>query len=58
MPRYWNEANFSGFLTFQTLKCSISQNVEQNLADLFGVSMYYCLTYPKSLIILAQRILM
>ena len=27
MPRYANEANFSCFLTFQTLKCSISQNV-------------------------------
>ena len=27
MPRYGNEANFSCFLTFQTLKCSISQNV-------------------------------
>ena len=28
MPRYGNEANFSCFLTFQTLKCSISRNVE------------------------------
>ena len=27
MPRYGNEANFSCFLTFQTLKCSISQNI-------------------------------
>ena len=27
MPRYGNEASFSGFLTLQTLKCSISQNV-------------------------------
>ena len=27
MPRYGNEANFLCFLTFQTLKCSISQNV-------------------------------
>ena len=28
MPRYGNEANFSCFfLTFQILKCSISQNV-------------------------------
>ena len=27
MPRYGNEANFSCFLTFQTLKCSISRNV-------------------------------
>ena len=27
MPRYGNEANFSCFLTFQTLKCGISQNV-------------------------------
>ena len=27
MPRYGNEANFSCFLTFQNLKCSISQNV-------------------------------
>ena len=27
MPRYGNEANFSCFLTFQTLKCSILQNV-------------------------------
>ena len=27
MPRYGNEANFSCFLTFQTLKYSISQNV-------------------------------
>ena len=27
MLRYGNEANFSCFLTFQTLKCSISQNV-------------------------------
>ena len=26
IPRYGNEANFSCFLTFQTLKCSISQN--------------------------------
>ena len=25
MPRYGNEANFSCFLTFQTLKCSTSQ---------------------------------
>ena len=27
MPRYGNETNFSCFLTFQTLKCSIFQNV-------------------------------
>ena len=27
MPRYGNEANFSCFLTFQTLKFSISPNV-------------------------------
>ena len=27
MPRYGNEANFLCFLTFHTLKCSISQNV-------------------------------
>ena len=27
MPRYGNEANFSCFLTFQNLKCSISLNV-------------------------------
>ena len=27
MPRYGNEANFSCFLTFQTLKCSTSQTV-------------------------------
>ena len=27
MPRYLNEANFSCFFTFQTLKCSISQNI-------------------------------
>ena len=27
MPRYGNEANFSCFLTFQTLKFSISQNI-------------------------------
>ena len=27
MPRYGKEANFSYFLTFQTLKCSITQNV-------------------------------
>ena len=27
MPRYGNEANFWCFLTFQNLKCSISQNV-------------------------------
>ena len=27
MPRYGNEADFSCFLTFQTLKCSISQNI-------------------------------
>ena len=27
MPRYGNKANFSCFLTFQTLKCSISQNI-------------------------------
>ena len=27
MPRYVNEANFSCFLTFETLKCSLSQNV-------------------------------
>ena len=58
MPRYGNEANFSCFLTFQTLKCSISRMFEQNLADLFEVSMYYCLTYQKSFIILAQSILM
>ena len=31
MPRYGNEANFSCFLTFQTLKCSISRNVEAKL---------------------------
>ena len=30
MPRYGNEANFSCFLTFQTSKCSISQNVWAN----------------------------
>ena len=28
MPRYGNEANFSCFLTFQTLKCSISRNAQ------------------------------
>ena len=28
MPRYGNKANVSCFLTFQTLKCSISQNVQ------------------------------
>ena len=28
MPRYGNEANFSCFFTSQTLKCSISQNVQ------------------------------
>ena len=28
MPRYGNEANFSCFLTFQTLKCSTSQTVQ------------------------------
>ena len=27
MPRYGNEANFSCFSTFETLKCSISQNI-------------------------------
>ena len=27
MPRYGNEANFSCFLTFEILKCSISQNI-------------------------------
>ena len=27
MPRYGNEATFLCFLTFQSLKCSISQNV-------------------------------
>ena len=27
MPRYGNEANFSCFLIFQTLKCSIYQNI-------------------------------
>ena len=27
MPRHGNEANFSCFRTFQSLKCSISQNV-------------------------------
>ena len=31
---------------------------KQNLADLFGVSMYYCLTYLKCFVILAQSILM
>ena len=31
---------------------------EQNIADLFAVSMYYCLTYLESFIILAQSILM
>ena len=30
MPRYGNEANFSCFHTFQTLKCSVSQNVSAN----------------------------
>ena len=34
MPRYGNEANFSCFFsTFQTLKCTISQNI---LAKLCG----------------------
>ena len=28
MPRYGNEANFSCFLTFQILKCSISRNAQ------------------------------
>ena len=28
MPQYGNEANFSCFLTFQTLKCSISRNAQ------------------------------
>ena len=32
--------------------------LKQNLADLFGVSMYYCLTYLESFVILAQNILM
>ena len=27
MPRHGNEANFSCFFTFETLKCSISQNI-------------------------------
>ena len=58
MPRYGNEANLSCFLTCQTLKCSIPRMFEQNVADLFGVSMYYCLTYLKSFIVLAQCILM
>ena len=31
MPLYGNEANFSCFLTFQTLKCSISQNIRAKL---------------------------
>ena len=29
MPQYGNEANFSCFLTFQTLKYSISQNISE-----------------------------
>ena len=59
MPLYGNEANFSCFLTFQTLKCVVSPRMsERNLADLFRVSLYYLLTYLKSFINLAQSILM
>ena len=58
MPRYGNEVNFSCFLTFQTFSVVSPRMFEQNLADLFGVSMYYLLTYLKSFIVLAQSILM
>ena len=39
MPLYGNEANFSRVVSLRMF--------EQNLADLFGVSMYSCLTYLK-----------
>ena len=49
MPRYGNEVNFSCFLTFQILKCSIvsPRMFEQNLADLFGASMLLLLNLPE-----------
>ena len=40
MPWYGNEANFLCFFTFEALKCVSPRIFEQNLADLFGVSMY------------------
>ena len=58
MPRYGNEANFRVFSLFKLSSVVSPRIFEQNLADLFGVSMYYCLTYLVSFIILAQRILM
>ena len=57
MPWYGNEANCLCFFSFQTLTCSISRILERSLADLLGESMYYCLTYLISFIILAQSIL-
>ena len=43
MPRNGNEASFSCFSAFQTLKCNAvsPRIIEQNLADLFGVYTYY-----------------
>ena len=43
MPRYGNEANFSCFSLFKLGSVVSPRMFEQNLADLFGVSMYYCL---------------
>ena len=58
MPRYGNEANYSCFSYFKLYSVVSPRIFEQNLADLFGVSMYYRLTYLLSFIILAQSILM
>ena len=58
MPRYGNEANFRVFSYFKLWSVVSLKMSEQNLADWFGVSMYHCLTYLKSFIILVQSILM
>ena len=58
MPRYGNEANFSCFLTFQTLKCSISRNVWAKPFGFIRIIHVLLLNVPESFIILAQGILM
>ena len=58
MPLYGDEANFCVFSLFKLWSVVSSRMFEKSPADLFGVSRYYCLTYLKSLIVLAQSILM
>ena len=47
MPRYGNEANFSCFLAFQTLKCSTSQTVRAKPCGFIRVIHVLLLNTPE-----------